>query len=1358
MNAWNKGQAEAIDAFGTNVLVSASAGAGKTAVLVERLIRRLTDPRAPLAMDRFLFVTFTNAAAREMNRRVRRGIEEKVRQAPGNRLLHRQQQMLGEAAISTLHGFCLDLIRRRYESLGIDPQSRVLSEPEQMLLQGEVLDAWLEECYEANTPGFAALVSVYGGDRSDDPLKELVLRVFHFAEAQPYPMTWLYDSVDLYRNEDGPEKLLPFLLMQTAESLEALARSLDKGIAMSARLPALKKYGECLQADRDAIGRLAAAKDWAALVASLEAGKGLFGRLPVIRQRIGTDEVPTDYMLRMALQPKVKAIRESCKKAFGKLATALAGETLQNLKAEISRMAPAMTELASLVTGFYQHYQTAKIEKSVLDFGDIEHFALSLLVDEVGAATAQANDLRERYDEILVDEYQDINPVQETILQALRGKSLYMVGDVKQSIYGFRQAAPRLFLEKFHSYGSGGDGTLVFLDESYRSSQWVAQGINQVFDDCMTEETAGLDYRGTGRLSCAEPFPDEAMPLADAERGYGALELHLIHTGEDPYAARTFADEENTDKMYTEETYGDDVYGHDAFGDDLFGDDLFEDDAWGEDPYAENLFGDNAYGDHVYTDGPPEGHAGTLPAPGNLQAEAAFCARRIEDLTHEELWDRREERRRPVRYRDVVILLPAMKGVADNFVEALRGRNIPVFADIGGGYFRAQEIQIALSFLKVLDNPRQDIPLAALMLSPAIGFTPEALGRIKADYPGADAGRHTKQDAGETDTRVTGQAAGEKPARIGGRGGKWGGLYKALLYAASRKASEQNRDIRAFLKMLKDFRLLARQSSVADVLLRFYEETGFLVMSSAMSGGAQRKANLLALVQKAQEYEQTNLRGLYSFIQYLEAMDKRGTDLAPAPVVGEGEDVVRIMSIHKSKGLEFPIVILATAGRRFNRAGNSTDPLLHERLGMAGRITLPDRRVRYAGAYHRLIAFHLEKEMAAERQRLLYVALTRAEQRLIVLSADRQAEKRYRAWLEEKDDAQTGGPVIHDVDLTEANSFMDWLGPAVIRYSEPSPWVSRLWKAEESRQEESTTVEQADKESRRESTATGEDWPLFATIPTAEDTAGIDSAWSFIGRQLEWTYPWKEAGARSAKLSVTQARGRLYPEEDTEAADADWKGELYRPRLEGPRYLRGDQNLSPAEKGTLLHRILARVQPAQAKAAIEALSMGRPPQVAAKLYLETLLDRLTAGLFLSPAEKEAVESDMLADFLCSAIFSRMARADALGLCRREASFTMAVPAWRLYATQGERQAAEDTASDDQVVVQGIIDVYFYEGEHLVLVDYKSDRIRPGEEEELLRRYGGQLRLYAEGLERFSGRRVSEMLLYSLPIGKAIPLL
>ncbi|MEL7624435.1 MAG: UvrD-helicase domain-containing protein [Clostridiales bacterium] len=1266
MRSWNRGQSQAIDATGANILVSAAAGTGKTAVLVERLIKRLTDPVSPLAMDRFLLVTFTNAAAQEMTRRVRKGLEERLRQEPGNRLLKQQQLLLGQAAISTLHSFCLDLIRRHYQELGVDPQSRVLSEPEKILMQGEVLDSLLEECYEENDPAFAALTAAYGGEKTDASFKQLILRVYEFAAAQPQPFDWLDNCVALYRSEAGLERLIPFLLDQTAASLNLIIRSLDKGGELADSLPALKKYSDCLRADSEKLGELSQLQDWDVLTAVMEEKAAvLFGRLPSIPQKAAKDEGPEAYEIRLMLQQKIKSIRDKGKKEFRKLAQSLIGENRQQLAVEVALMAPAITTLAGLTAKFYRSYEEAKQEKNVLDFSDIEHYALALLFDESRQLTNLARILQERYEEVLVDEYQDINPIQEALLQALRGQSFFMVGDIKQSIYGFRQAAPHLFLEKFRRYKEGGEGCLVMLEESYRSSQWVVAGINQVFDHCMTEATCGIDYRREGRFIAALPLGPEACPRADEGLGQGALELHVIAMAADEISAEEgegqAADVAGTGAAAS----ADEADAFDAAGA------VFQDE--------------------------PEEETENLPEPDALQTEAFFCAQRISGLQQEVLWDRSRGQNRPIEYRDIVILLPAMKGVADAFVQALQSRGIPVYADMGGGYFQAQEVLTALSFLKILDNPRQDIPLAAVMLSPAFGFTPADLAKIK----------------------VGGQRNSSKA----------GGLYTALVRAAAREKELAIPGLRSFLQRLKEYRLYARRASVADVLLRFYEDTGFLIMAGAMAGGLQRRANLLALIQRAREFEETNLQGLYQFINYLEALEKKGADLATPAVVGEGENVVRMMSIHKSKGLEFPIVFLATAGRAFMMKESRSDLLLHESLGMASAVIQPRFRIKYAGAYHRLVAAKILQEQVAEQQRLLYVALTRAEQRLVVVTADKKGAQRYQQWQEEK-----YRPGERAEGALQALSFMDWLGPAVLGYQGTSPWVSRLWAVADI-----TREVKKEKEQKRL-------WQAFLTLPELDRQGSL---WSFIDRQLSWRYPWEKEGQLAAKLSVTQARGRLYPEEDPEAEDTEWSQRLYQPRLEGPRFLQKEKTFTGAERGTLLHRVLARIGPHQGLTAIREMEKeGKSSQAAAAFYLDGLLEQLTRSQFLSPWEKEAVDRQLLLRFLLSDLFKRLAAADAKGNCWQEASFIMAVPASRMYGGVNE----------DEIVVQGTIDVFFTEGDGLVLVDYKSDRTKPGQEGDLLRRYSGQLRLYGEGLEAFTGQKVSEMMLYSLALGKEIKLL
>jgi len=1425
---WNKGQSEAIEARHGNVLVSASAGTGKTAVLVERLIRRLTDPVSPLGMDRFVFVTFTNAAAREMKRRVRNELDLRAWENPGDRLLARQLRLLGKAEISTLHSFCLELIRTRGKDLGLDPKSRVLNDPERILLQGETLDELMEERYQEGAPGIAALSAAYGGDRSDDGLKRLALRLAGFAATRPWPSAWLKRCVSVYSDQDGAKRLIPFLKEHIAEKIRALTDELERGIAMAARLASLEKYAACLSEDRDKLLAILRIEEWDSVIGAMGTGAAVFGRLPSVLTKIGKNETERDYESRAALQPAIKAIRERCKNEFKRLALSEAGETVDEIRGEIASMAPAMLELASIVGDFFARYEAAKRDKAVLDFWDIERYAAMLLFDENGEPTDTARELKSQYDEILVDEYQDINPVQEAIIQALRGESLVMVGDIKQSVYGFRQAAPRLFNAKYEAFKNGEGGVAIRLDDTYRSSQWLVNGINQVFDHCMTKKGFDLDYAKEGRFACGVPFDDRAEPLRDAGAGLGALELHILdmseigqvgptskykgelnpktlestseskpesdpdtnpdaNPGPDPDADLDFLS--NTEGSPDRDDFERDDFERDGFGRDGFGRD---------DPgrgWARALDAGSDSGISTLPDDSSE----TMPDIDSLRAEAMFCAARIKRLVRESIWDRRTNALRPVRLRDIVILLPSMKGVAGVFEQALRDKDIPVFADIGGGYFQAQEVQVALSFLKVLDNPRQDIPLASLMLSPAVGFTPADLGHVRAAY---------RQARGEKESDPA-RAAEEAVEAFEG---KWGGLYKALLYYAANPGAGADGfaspgEIAGFIAEMDAYREYARRASVADVLTRFYEESGFLIMSSAMATGARRRANLLALVDRAREFEETNLQGLYQFMRYIDTLIKRGNDLSPAPSAGEGEDLVRIMSIHKSKGLEFPIVILGTTGRSFNMSDLREDLLIHESLGAASRVIMAERRVKYSGAYHMAVAQKLRAEAVAERMRVLYVAMTRAEQRLIALCADKQAGKRALRWSEEKG--------LYADNAGAANSFIDWIGPAVYGNMDRdhNQWVSRIWRRDEIFALDAAEDEAGAKARRAIDGVSTErlaivgdpaekikGLPMYSSL--SDGSTADESPWDFVGRQLEWVYPWKSASEKSAKLSVTQAKGRLYPEDDPEAAPARWTG-IYTAIMDGPEFLRQDGGMNSAQRGTLLHRVLAKLRPAEAKAFIDTRSntaritdtqsgVARSDDTlddtrtdvlikmsSARQFINDLLDNLIENEYITDKERDTVDTNMLAAYLLSGIFARVADADALGLCAREASFIMAVPASRLYPDT--RQASADAeadknisshgaetgveagvetdakSDDDQVVVQGIIDLYFEEEGSLVLLDFKSDNAAPGDEDRLIQRYSGQLRLYSEGLEKFTGKRVKEALIYSLPLGKTIPM-
>ena len=1253
MRNWNSGQKQAISARRSRLLVSASAGTGKTAVLVERLLGRLTDREDPLEMDRFLMVTFTNAAAQEMRQRIHQRLDQLLAEAKGEAKLwaRRQQLLLGRASISTLHAFCLELIRQNYQLLKLDPQSKILNEAEQILLKQQVLEELLEERYAAGEPDFLSLAAAFGGEKNDRPLRELILRVYEFAISQPRPLAWLSGAAGIYKNREGTLPFLSALYGDLGKALKELGDRLAAAAKGCRSFEALKGYESRLAAEGAALTELGKAEDWDCLVQGLEKAGELFGRLPGVAAKPKKEEAPTEFEERLRVQAWSKEVRDQVKKAYKELREPLLGENIRRIREELALMAPAMTGLAAVTQDFILAYAKAKEERAAMDFADIEHQALLLLTDGQGRPTELAKTLQERYLEVLVDEYQDINPVQEEILQAIAGQSFFMVGDVKQSIYGFRQAAPELFLQKYHTFREKEEawsllkaqGRLtsreereepeeqaILLEENYRSSQVILEGINGLFDRLMQPELGGVDYRREGRFLCGSPRKAGALPFCRPDLGYGPLELHLIETKpEGP--GETGAEE-------------------------------------GEDPAA-------------------------------LELEALFLAKRIRDLLKEEIWDEKAKLLRPVTYRDIAVLLPAMANVAEVFTETLQSRDIPVFADMGSGYFGAQEVETAVSFLKVVDNPRQDIPLAALLLSPVYGFTAAELAEIRLV---------------------------KRSCR----------LYEALVLFGKKGRGSLGRRVRNWLRGLRQYRSLARRDSMEHLLLRFYQDTGFLTLAAAMPGGRQREANLQALIFRARQFEESNLEGLYQFIRYLDALNKSGTDLSAAAVIGENEDVVRIMSIHKSKGLEFPIVFLATCGRRFNQREACQDVLLHPRLGLASVVLEPKRRVKYPGAYHLAVSGELQKESLAEEQRLLYVALTRARERLILVAALQKAEEKLTVW-------QEAGPLKGSGQILQAKSFLDWLGPLISGQKTAAEktgqgWQYRLWTSAELMpgllpEEETRALWRA---------VVKEGGSLLPETPPA---------YRKIAEKLAWQYPYAAAGGAPAKLSVTQARGRLYPEEDPESAKARWLAPLEPFHYDPPAFVAGKTHQQSLVRGTALHKVLSRIEPAQVYALMEQATDPRQAALAAADYLQALTRQLTEHAFLTPQEQELFEAEPLLTFMQSALFRRAAAADALGLCRKETSFAIQVPARRLYPDLA-------AAGEDPVLIQGAIDLFFEEEGGMILVDYKTDRVEEGAQGEakLVQNYRGQLKLYGEALARLTGKPVRQLLIYSLALGREVP--
>lgn len=1250
MNQWNEGQHQAIGIRDKRVLVSAAAGTGKTAVLVERVIRRTLDDQQPLEMDQFLLVTFTNAAAQEMRERISKALALRLEAAPEDLRIQKQQLLLGKAAISTLHAFCLDLVRQNYTVLGVDPQSRILNEVEQTLLKQEVMDELLEQQYQEGAGNFNDLVRRFGGEKDDEPLRNLILQIDNFAVCQPDRDAWLDRAAVLFEDqrsarESGKEATLPFLpilLQQSQKQVRQAYQALEQAEVLAAQYQALKGYGSLLQAERLQLEDLIHEQGWERFQSDLTSDRIIFGRMPGIATKQGNQEAAGEYARRLQAQSRIKALRTAAKDQVKTLQDNLAGCTYAQMACELADTAPAMGALAALVKQFRSGYDQAKREKAAMDFNDIEHWALKLLQHEDQSATEIAMALNQRFAEILVDEYQDINPMQEALLQALSQTGCYyMVGDIKQSIYGFRQAEPNLFLNKYRSFKESAGGSLVRLEENYRSCQRLIQGINALFDVIMKPALGGIDYQAEGRLRSGLPPACEDGGLT----GENTMELHIL---EKPCRS---------------------------------------DAAHGESDSESNEVKDTA--------GAEEEEQASLDT---LEAEARVAGQRILSFVDRPIWDSKVQKVRPARFRDMVVLLPAVKGVAPVFAETFNKLGIPVYADMGTGYFGAQEIQTVVSFLRVLDNPRQDIPLGALMLSPAIGFSPEEMARIRL-----------------TDRK--------------------GSLYESLVRTAWKGTESLRKPLRAFLKALKSYRRQSLQDSMENVIRGFYRNTGFLEIAGAMPGGPQRQANLNAMVQRARQFEESNMKGLYQFLNFLEGLEKSGADLNPAAILSEADNVVRMMTIHKSKGLEFPIVLLCTAGRKFNMQNQNQDILIHRQWGLAPVMVDPEMRIQYPTGFYRTVQALLRHEALAEELRLLYVAMTRARERLVIIGSLSKASEIIETWQQE-------GPG----EMDEAENFLDWIASVAAHClaKEKDPiWKVTLWT-----QEKLLGLKGNEK-------TLSPLWEILLSLPLTETEA---QEWSPVGRRLEWQYPFPIDCRLPGKISVTQAKGRLFPEKDPESAEPWTQTQAGLPEalLEPPvlpRFMAeaGKATLTGAARGTLLHKVMAQLDLPQWQTQIQqGLDLQEWQQI-----LETFLDGLVHRKVIGPEERSHIAWEPLAVFLMSPLAKRMAAPDCR--LRREAAFTMLLPAARLYPEFLPEMDAVDAAgaSDQEIMIQGTLDAFFSEDDQWVLVDYKTDQIKSSEASELIRRYSSQMLLYAEALRTQTGLPVKEKWLYSLTLGEAL---
>lgn len=1229
---WTKPQLTALGARGQNLLVAAGAGSGKTAVLVERIIRLLCDPVAPVDVDRLLVVTFTNAAAQEMRRRIADALNLELKKSPSEQL-ERQLRLLPQAQITTLHSFCGEMLRRHYYLLDLDPEFRIADETEAAVVRQETMAALFEEHYRNidQDPDFRFLVEGYGGERDDLALQELVVGLYLFARSNPWPENWLARAAEFGAAErlDGDDPFGAALRELVRARLEAVVYLLRSACETANAPGGPAAYARELETEAEAaeaLLALAGSGEWTEVRAGVLAFQ-FCARLPAAGA---------------AADPELKEVcaglRRRAKDRFVELQEELFSRTPEALLAEQTAVTPAVRRLAGLAAAFGEAYRKAKLARNLVDFADLEHYCLGLLLApgaEPGSPepSAVAAELRRRFVEVLVDEYQDINGVQEAILRLVSRSedgvpNLVVVGDVKQSIYRFRLAEPELFLEKYREFRpeDGVRNRRVDLAHNFRSRAGIIHAVNFVFSRIMTSAVGELEYDGAAALICGR---SDSGAAGRAE----PVEVHLLE--------RRAEDATETEA---------------AAGESEFPNESEYDAAQREARVIGGIIRRLV-----------DGAGGTPP----------LCI--PDPLAGGERW---------ARYRDIVVLLRATTGKAAVYLEEFRCLEIPAYARVGTGYFQAGEVETILSLLKIIDNPRQDVPLAAVLRSPLVGLRAGELADVRLAAPAADF------YGAVTAAATAGGAAGEKLSK--------------------------------FLARIEYWRSRARRCSPADLIWAVYRETGYYDYVGGLPGGAERQANLRALHDRARQYETTSFRGLFRFLRFLELIQEGGRDLGPAPALGEGENVVRIMSIHQSKGLEFPVVILAELGRRFHMSDLRREVLFHKECGIAARYVDPEVRISYPTAAWHALRERRRRENLSEEMRILYVAMTRARERLILVGSAAGLDRCLARWrrIPSGPEGNLPAPV-----LAEAQSHLDWLVPALAVHPDAGPLaaeVGRSGPAAVTEQSAWAVYLHPFGESGAGAPGTGgAAGEMVDRLRRAAPVPSIGAVDAPAARALDWEYPYPLLAGLPAKVTATEVKRRF--ELPSEEAAAVTPVTAFTGR---PRFLEAARGLSGPAYGAAMHLVLQHVQ------------LGGDLSV--KGIREQIARMLDQELFTA-AEAAAVDAAAVAGFFAGNLGRRLVRADWV---RRELPFYLAVPAGEVYPE------VCGPAAGETVLIQGVIDCLFADPGGLVLVDYKTDRAA-GRENELAARYQGQIRLYCRAAESILGASVQERYLYLLDTGRAL---
>ena len=1194
---WTNEQKQAIEEKGSNILVAAAAGSGKTAVLVERIINRILNDK--IDIDKLLVVTFTNAAASEMRERILDAIYKKIEEDPSNIELQRQITLLNKASICTIHSFCLDVIRNNFYEINISPNFRIGDTAEIELLKQETLDDLFEKKYFEEDQDFLKLVDTYTGYRGDEPLKELVMEIYKFIQSSPFPRKWLEEKVEEFNIKDlsldfAKTKCGKLILEEYEKNIDETILGLKNVKKDLDSNPELEKFSQVIRLDLENLELIKANLD-------------SWDKVYELSQSFSFTKWPVDRKIQSNIKDEAKEKRDKINKKFKGIKDKIFIYTSKEAVQDLQEVYEILNLLKKVVLEFEEAYSKVKLERNVIDFNDIEHLALKILIKEEDGKyvpTEVAKKYKDKFEEIAIDEYQDSNMVQEYILTSIsKGNNIFMVGDVKQSIYKFRQAMPELFLSKYERYKLKKDKTenddlKIQLFKNFRSRENILSTSNLVFQEIMSKKLGDVEYNEDEYLNLGANYPDiENVDFA------GKTEIDVINLNKNQIEEET-EDTENNERI--------------------------------EDSIL----------------------------------EAKYVAKKIQELINSNyyVFDKKQGYRK-ITYKDIVVLLRSTATLAPIYEKEIADLGMPVFSDTSSEYLNSVEIQTIISVLKIIDNPMQDIPLVTVMRSMIGGFTDNDLIEIRLADKNCN-------------------------------------FYESILKAQVQVSEELRIKINNFLEKIENWREANEYLNLDELIWKIYLDTGYYNYVGLMQNGKLRQANLKMLFERAKQYESASFKGLFNFINFIDKLRLSSGDLGSAKIIGENEDVIRIMSIHKSKGLEFPVVFLSSTGKKFNMQDLNKKVLLHQDIGLGPTYTNYEKKIEYPTLAKEAIKIVSKKEILAEEMRVLYVALTRAKEKLVITGIEKDVN-------DSIDSKQKELEIYKDSTENKMNPSL------VVKYKSYIDWIELVYLKNKDKDIMKFNIINKkdilkDKSEEKES-----DIDILKEI---QNRATSKENMTKIKQELEWTYKYEESVELPSELSVSKIK-ELKKNGQNKNHNQNQEASFAK-----PNFLIEKTELTGAEKGTIMHLCLQKLNYK------EEYDLEK---------LKRMVKSLVEKEIILPKEAESVNYNKILEFLKSDIWKEMKEAK---LVEQEKPFYFNIKANEIY----------DVKSEEDILVQGIIDLYYINKyNELVLVDYKTDYVENNDEESLKEKYDIQLAIYKKALEKALDRKVDKVYIYSTWLGRVI---